>query len=289
MCGLCGYFIINGRHTASSKRCVRQFVSMDARGGDAVGWIAAYQGSLEEPTKYTGRVCQDVKDAIRESVRGCTCLVGHTRMATHGDSSYNNDHPHEYENDSVYGAVTHNGVIQSHELTAKENTLDLIGDCDSEVLARLIESYEPDLALESRVADAINACNDTSNIAVAVVEDGNDGVCLVLACRGNPVCYSTKKGILYYASTKESLGKGALSLNEGSMLVVNNDGVEVVRGMLNRLSYFSGLANWQSYRPFKLDPPTDKDDQCGIRREGKWEAFDSYQQKWHYNRKGGST
>ena len=271
MCGLCGFYILDGRNTASTKRCVRQFVSMDTRGGDAVGWIGSYQNALQDAVKYDGHVCPIIKKCLKESVIGCGCLVGHTRLATHGESEYNNNHPHEYDNDKVFGAVTHNGVIHNHEDTAKRCGLELVGECDSELLARLIESYDTDMALVDRVADAINECNDNSHIAVAVVEDDGEGIQLVLASRGNPVCYSVNRGIMYYASTKDSLGKDALSLNEGSMLTVHNGEIEIVHDMLNTLSQPWSMSNWYNHRPVR---PYRMDTQCGIRRGSKWDTFD---------------
>lgn len=259
MCGLFGFKKLDRSKTPSPRKVARIARAMDSRGGHAVGWINGYQDTsiLTEPAKHEG-LASSVAGIIRTDVVGTNVMVGHTRFATHGTSSNDDNlHPHEYENEYVYGAITHNGVISGHEETASRLDLELKGECDSEIIARLIESYDGLIPYHERVADAINECDNGSCIALGCVETDGDEVRFVLASRGNPVCYQLHHGILYYASTKEALPNAdrSLRLSEGSILYSNGDSFEVVAGLLNKIEQSFGFANWQSYRPIHRVSP----------------------------------
>ena len=252
MCGLTGFLVLDGSKTPSPRKLDRAFRCMDSRGGHAVGWIQAYKNAtICEPSKFEGTASAH-SDLIRTDVVGSVVFVGHTRFTTHGSASDdNNNHPHEYENENVYGAITHNGVISGHEQTARENNVQLTGECDSELIARLIESYDATIPYWKRVSKAINACTKSSCIALGCVETDGETVSFVLASRGNPVCYQVLNGVLYYASTKQALPNPnkALQLNERSVLYSTPEGFEVKQNVLDAMEFGFGFRNWQSIQP----------------------------------------
>ena len=185
---------------------------------------------------------------LKNALHNCQSLVGHTRFATHGSVTDSvNNHPHLYANAEVVGAVTHNGVISHHEHIAKTNDLTMQGECDSEIIARLLESFDPELSLVERVADAVNECDDWDSIALAVLESKGDVTDMVLVARGNPVKYSIHNGVLYYASTSTMLPSTVQTLKEGSILHIR-EGVgilDTVDGLLEE--YATTGLTWQTY------------------------------------------
>ena len=119
MCGLVGFYKLENDAEVSLNRIGLIWRSMQTRGRDATGYTTAFGNDcLFTPQKFQCGV-DDVLEHIKEDAIDTLLMVGHTRYATHGDVENDmNNHPHEYENDSVYGVVTHNGVIGDHKSIA---------------------------------------------------------------------------------------------------------------------------------------------------------------------------
>ena len=232
MCGLTGALSLNTSSTISTKLFLKNFVEMDSRGGDSIGWCVAMKDEMQY-WKQCGFASQHRQD-IKTSIFGCRSIIGHTRYATHGDiKEEDNNHPHMYSNENVVGAVTHNGVIGDHKTIAKDNGVTLKGECDSEIIARLVEDSNSNLSMPLRIANAVNECDDTDSIALSVLETGDGNVDLCLVARGNPIWYSHHNGVIYYASTKCKLPNAAIKLDEGCILHA--------RQHVGILNVFSGL------------------------------------------------
>ena len=225
MCGLFGFAQINSeRRTISTRRVLRLAHAMDRRGGHASG--LAVPASTPSTIDYWREawLARELLPLLVDDLRASAPLfgLGHTRFATHGDSSNaDNLHPHPYSRDDGAGAITHNGVLWDHERTAVDHGVDLVGECDSELFARLIEA-DADDDLLARVRHSIEACDPCDDIALAVGEVTDDGRHrIVLAARGNPLHYTIHRSTLWWASTPAALpGHDSRRLPERAMMDV---------------------------------------------------------------------
>lgn len=252
MCGLFGAISFHRGATLSSQRLRKLGEEMDLRGGDSNGWAKFHIGNksldfkkqLGDVRDHRRKLCKDVR-------KRAGAIVGHTRFSTHGSEKVMiNNHPHLYEN-RTRGAVTHNGVIGDHEAIAFRHGLKLLGQCDSEIIARLIESYSLADTLANRCAQAVNACSDTDSIALGVIEENPmfDDCDLCLVARGNPIWYCEWNGCLYYASTKNALPNGKhVRLAEGDILHARmHVGILSIESDLMEKKSSIGGANWWTY------------------------------------------
>lgn len=258
MCGLFGAISLTRGATISSNLVKRNACEMDTRGGHSVGWCRTNDNQVEY-WKHKG-LASEFKKGLKSSVFQANSVIGHTRYATHGSVDKNiNNHPHVYWNSSIVGAVTHNGVIGDHLYTAKKNKLKLKGECDSEIIARLVESYSMEYSLVERVAMAVNECDGSDTIALSVIETGQGTSDMVLVARGNPIWYSVKNGVLYYASTNAKLPKNAVQLEEGSIMHIREHvGIlDTYIGMMEKYNSYSYLnRDWRTYGSSKKSTPS---------------------------------
>ncbi len=268
MCGLFGFAKLDKRNTPSVRRLVRLGLEMDSRGGHAAGVCI--------PSKHLGSVeywrdpmtAGDLLPQIANEIAAASPMfaIGHTRFATHGDSTNaDNLHPHPYSRHDGAGVIAHNGVLWNHEMTARQYGVDLIGECDSELFARLIEA-DPDPDLLARVRSSIEACGTSDDIALTVAESTDDGRHrIVLAARGNPLHYAIHNGTLYWASTPTALpGSKVSRLPERAMMdMVAGSGEspvvvgEVLPAQIQTCGFGSiASKGWQSYKASKRAAPT---------------------------------
>jgi len=133
-------------------------------------------------------------------------LLGHCRFATHGDfKEHINNHPHFSEDKKL--AIVHNGVISGYETLKRK--FPCTGECDSEVILRIIESEDAVIAGIQKTFDEISgsmACllteYDTENMVVRFHAFRNDG---------NPLVYIDLReelGQIFFASTEDIAKKG---------------------------------------------------------------------------------
>ncbi|MBQ0125131.1 MAG: glutamine--fructose-6-phosphate transaminase (isomerizing), partial [Clostridiales bacterium] len=135
MCGIIGY---TGGGNAVQK-VIDGLASLEYRGYDSVG-VGVRENGKTVIYKTVGRV-KTLDDMIKkEGGITSSCVIGHTRWATHGAPSYENAHPHKV------GAVTavHNGIIENYakiEESLPESERVFASQTDTEVAVALINHY----------------------------------------------------------------------------------------------------------------------------------------------------
>jgi len=190
MCGIIGY---SGRENAVDL-LVEGLQALEYRGYDSAG-IAIFRNREIEVIKSMGKLV-NMKQLIQEKGNDFSscCGIGHTRWATHGKPSDINSHPHSTKNLSL----VHNGIIENYiELKEKlvtEKHYTFISETDTEIAAKLIDSYyvesgDPFSAITSALAElrgsyafgvifkdypgTVFATRKDSPLICAVHEDGN--------------------------------------------------------------------------------------------------------------------
>lgn len=145
----------------------------------------------------------DEDDAFRSlRRRRASVWIGHCRLATHGDPAAGegllNNHPFVSRDGSLY--LVHNGVLSQHRETADAHALTLEGECDSELLLRIIEAA-PDPVVG--LADCLRV---RGTMAVALYDAGRDLVYLMRNA-GRPlwVMRMRRERTWWFASTEDIL------------------------------------------------------------------------------------
>ena len=208
MCGIVGYvgsrsvseFLLEGLHR------------LEYRGYDSAG-IAVMANHDIVIRKKAGRV-MELSRLIEERPIDGTIGIGHTRWATHGETTDENSHPHLGGNGEV--AIVHNGVIENYD--SLRNQLLGLGyvfrsQTDTEVVAHLIAHH----LAEQLKLDSDEACVETCLRAVNATLDrlkGTFGLCIlfrdcpetVIAARsGSPLVIGVGKDEYFLASDSSPL------------------------------------------------------------------------------------
>jgi glutamine---fructose-6-phosphate transaminase (isomerizing) len=136
MCGIVGYvgsrsvseFLLEGLHR------------LEYRGYDSAGIAVISDGEISV-RKKAGRVMELARLVEEQPLFG-NIGIGHTRWATHGETTDANSHPHLGGNGEV--VIVHNGVIENHD--SLRNQLIALGyvfhsQTDTEVAAHLMAHH----------------------------------------------------------------------------------------------------------------------------------------------------
>ena len=169
MCGIVGY-IGKSRDIAMGLEALRR---LEYRGYDSAG-AAWYNPEKKEIffLKRAGRI-DNLEKVILDSGLN---LIGnpfilHTRWATHGGVTDQNAHPHFDCNKGIF--LVHNGIIENYreikEKLIKEGH-QFNSECDSEVVAHLIEKYFQG-NLEEATRKALKEIKGTYGLAVIAKAD----------------------------------------------------------------------------------------------------------------------
>ena len=136
MCGIVGYV----GHAQVSDLLVQGLHRLEYRGYDSAGIAVSKSGEIAI-RKKAGRVSELAALVDANPVEG-NLGIGHTRWATHGETTDLNSHPHIGGNGDVF--VVHNGVIENYISLRKQ--LQELGyvfrtTTDTEVVAHLIAHH----------------------------------------------------------------------------------------------------------------------------------------------------
>lgn len=136
MCGIVGYV----GYRSVSDFLLEGLYRLEYRGYDSAG-IAVMTPDAITVRKKAGRVSELGRLVESNPVEG-TIGIGHTRWATHGETTDENSHPHFGGNGEV--AIVHNGVIENYDsLRTQLMELGYVfhSQTDTEVVAHLIAHH----------------------------------------------------------------------------------------------------------------------------------------------------
>jgi len=226
MCGIVGF---TGRENALPI-LIKGLHALEYRGYDSAGIAAMTEDGLRV-IKTRGRI-----DALEEKVREagglhCTCGIGHTRWATHGEPSDANSHPHLGGDGKI--AVVHNGIIENYlelreHLTARGYVFR--SETDTETVAHLIadlhkESQDGDIA--KTVLRAIHRVRGSYALGVVSLDRPDE---IVTARSDNPLVIGLGDGENMIASDVTAIIRRTrkyMILDDNEVAIIRPDSVQV--------------------------------------------------------------
>ena len=200
MCGIYG-FVSDGENGPSIVTLMDMAFQTEKRGPHAFGFAWLDKGGALKCYKQAGRITENLK--LMEMMHDAVMVIGHCRWTTHGHQSDNiNNHPHPSDG----GWIVHNGIVDNWESLKRRFSLPMNSECDSEVLARLIEN-SPESGVLGRTAEAVELVPAECSMAMAGLWKPGE---LVIVKRGRPLSAARHaKGGLYFASLPKGLPDGA--------------------------------------------------------------------------------
>src|SRR5262245_44270073 len=208
MCGVFGFVAQDEKSRFNVEAMIRIAKVTETRGWHAWGmaWIDSH--GILKYFKQTGPISDSL--AYLRMAADAQVLIGHCRYATQGSADENlNNHPHPADG----GWIVHNGMIPNYRELIELHALFPNTDCDSEVLALLIERAKGDL--KERVDEAV-ACVRKSQplVLLGLWKPGT----LIAVRRGNPLYMGETKRGTYLASLPEGLPGNVSEVPNNSMM-----------------------------------------------------------------------
>ena len=199
-------------------------VRLEYRGSDSCG-IAVLDNSIDL-YKDAVRVRELAKVAPQLSG---TAGIGHTRLATHGEPSKANAHPHLDCSGNI--AVIHNGVINNSQRLKQQLTAEghhFVSETDTEVIPHLIEKYY-DGNLEEAVEAALRDVDGSYAIIALTVGEPK----LVTARKDSPLIIGIGDRENFIASDVPAIldyTNRVIYLEDGDIGVITKDSMRISRG-----------------------------------------------------------
>ena len=242
MCGIVGYvgrkpavnFLLEGLHR------------LEYRGYDSAGIAVSRDGEISL-RKKAGRVALLDKLVQNNPVSGCLG-IGHTRWATHGETSDINSHPHIGGNGDV--VIVHNGVIENY--VSIRNQLQELGyvfrtTTDTETIAHLISHHWTEQIKFGEDAAAKSTCVKAVQLALSNLKGAyglgvlfRDIPDLLIAARvGSPLVIGIGKGEHFLASDASPLigyTQEVVYLEDHELAVLTSDEMELIHRDNGQLS-----------------------------------------------------
>lgn len=221
MCGIFGYI--------GERDCVHLIIDglkkLEYRGYDSSGLTMFNEGAIRI-TKAVGKIVQ-LEEAVSNSDLSGTIGLGHTRWATHGETNYQNSHPHCDCKEEI--VLVHNGIIENY--SALKAKLQINGhvfrsDTDTEVVAHLIEeAFHGNL--EQAVQEALTQIEGTYALAVIAKKDPDK---IVVAKNASPLILGVGQGEYFVTSDISAsikYSRDVIYLEDKEMAVLTRQGLVV--------------------------------------------------------------
>ena len=229
MCGIVGF---TGRENALPI-LIKGLYSLEYRGYDSAG-IAAFTRDGLRVVKTQGRIASLEEKIQSEGGLSCTCGIGHTRWATHGEPSDRNSHPHLGGRDGQGKvAVVHNGIIENYKelrerLEAHGYTF--CSETDTETVAHLVDylhtGKQEDLA--KTVLAAVQRIRGSYALGVVSMDNPEE---IVAARRDNPLIIGLGQGENMIASDLTAIigrTRDYIILDDNEVAIIRPDSVAVM-------------------------------------------------------------
>lgn len=208
MCGIVGY--VGSRPV--SDLLLEGLHRLEYRGYDSAG-IAVMTDTEIVVRKKSGRVGELAQLIKQQPVVG-SVGIGHTRWATHGETTDENSHPHLGGNGEV--VIVHNGVIENYDsLRTQLQTLGYVfrSQTDTEVVAHLIAHHLGEQLKLSDSEPGVDVCLKAVHTTLDRLK-GTYGLCamfrdcpdtLIAARSGSPLVIGVGKDEYFLASDASPL------------------------------------------------------------------------------------
>jgi glucosamine--fructose-6-phosphate aminotransferase (isomerizing) len=159
---------------------------LEYRGYDSAGVGAVFSDGGAKVIKSRGNVVALQKECLQWGFDiKATCIIAHTRWATHGQASTRNAHPHVSDDNNTF-MVVHNGIITNAihlRMQLAKTDVYLTSETDSEVIPKLLKQAwdaNPRLSLAQIVAQVVPMLQ--GNYAFVVASPLFPGA--LVGCRG---------------------------------------------------------------------------------------------------------
>ncbi|WP_283310732.1 glutamine--fructose-6-phosphate transaminase (isomerizing), partial [Streptococcus dysgalactiae] len=232
MCGIVG--VVGNRNATDI--LMQGLEKLEYRGYDSAGIFVANDNQTNL-IKSVGRIA-DLRAKIGIDVAGSTG-IGHTRWATHGQSTEDNAHPHTSQTGRF--VLVHNGVIENY-LHIKTTYLaghDFKGQTDTEIAVHLIGKFveEEQLSVLEAFKKALGiiegsyafALMDSQNTDTIYVAKNKSPLLIGLGEGYNMVCSDAMAMIRETSEFMEIHDKELVILTKYKVTVTDYDGNELVR------------------------------------------------------------
>ena len=221
MCGIVGYF----GNKDSVPILINGLKRLEYRGYDSAG-LAVIGDDQLHLLKKAGKVSV-LESEVDDHVLNGTVGIAHTRWATHGEPNDINAHPHTDQDGKI--ALIHNGIIENYNVlkqVLEKEGVKFQSETDSEVLVQLISKiyYTDGLSFPEAVQAALQEVVGAYGI-VAICKDEPE--IMVAARHGSPLVVGVGDGEYFVASDASPIiehTRSVIYLDEGDMVVLNNDG-----------------------------------------------------------------
>lgn len=234
MCGIVGY--VGYRDVAGL--LLEGLYRLEYRGYDSAG-IAVLENGQVEIRKKSGRV-KELGELVEKSPVKSTIGIGHTRWATHGETTDQNSHPHIGGNGEI--ALVHNGVIENYtDLRSQLQGLGYVfrSQTDSEVIAHLLAHHlqeqvklGEDPSQKETCLKAIKLTTKQLKGTYGIVTLFRDCPETVICARaGSPLVIGIGKGEYFLGSDSSPLvgyTEDVVYLSDYEMAILTPDSMEII-------------------------------------------------------------
>ncbi|MDY5972030.1 MAG: glutamine--fructose-6-phosphate transaminase (isomerizing) [Butyricicoccus sp.] len=244
MCGIVGF---TGRENALPI-LIKGLHALEYRGYDSAGIAAITKEGELRVIKTRGRIEALEKKVLAAGDIDCTCGIGHTRWATHGEPSDANSHPHLGGDGKI--AVVHNGIIENYlelreHLTARGYVFH--SETDTETVAHLIADLHKnstDGDIVRTVLRAIHRVRGSYALGVVSLDRPDE---IIAARRDNPLVIGLGEGENMIASDITAIIRRTrkyIILDDNEVAVVRPDEVIVYNNFGERIEKEVRTVTW---------------------------------------------